>query len=79
MTYDKVKGSGGASVAPRMTQTQKSLEEWLTEIENLTTERLDQIERHLQNLESKADGFEKKLDIIEYLPPLAVEGEAAGS
>lgn len=27
--------------------------------ENLTTERLDQIERHLQNLESKADGFEK--------------------
>ena len=24
MTYDKVKGSGGASVAPRMTQTQKS-------------------------------------------------------
>jgi hypothetical protein len=33
MTYDKVKGSGGASVAPRMTQTQKSLEEWLPEIE----------------------------------------------
>lgn len=79
MTYDKVKGSGGASVAPRMTQTQKSLEEWLTEIENLTTERLDQIERHLQNLESKADGFEKKTGHHRVLPPLAVEGEAAGS
>ena len=35
MTYDKVKGSGGkASVAAaRTTQTQRSLEEWLTEIE----------------------------------------------
>lgn len=79
MTYDKVKGSGGKTsvAAARTTQTQRSLEEWLTEIENLTTQRLDQIERHLQNLESKADGFEKKLDIIEYLPPLAVEGEAA--
>ena len=34
MTYDKVKGSGGkASVALRMTQTQRSLDEWLTEIE----------------------------------------------
>ncbi|CAK9043300.1 unnamed protein product [Durusdinium trenchii] len=78
--FDKVAGSRTQkSVKPSLEDlgelVEQNLSEWLDEIESLTFERLEEIDRHVKGMTLKADGFQKKLDIIESLPALQREGD----